>query len=108
MFGVIPLVEFLGVLGLDIDVNQKNPSPFVCHVSVLSVAYRLHRVASSRVHPPSRLKPMQDEHKLGSPLRTSGCWVAVETRREPLCVGRLSHALMQHAALGFCQRAFGR
>src|SRR4029453_19192029 len=70
MFGVIPLVEFLGVLGLDIDVNQKNPSTFVCHVSVLSVAYRLHRVASSRLHPPSRLKPMKDANKLGSPLRT--------------------------------------
>src|SRR6266850_8208749 len=68
MFGVIPLVKFLGVLGVDIDVHQKNPSTFVCHGSVLSVAYRLHYVASSRVHPPSRLKPMQDEHKLGSPL----------------------------------------
>src|SRR5467141_3877155 len=70
MFGVIPLVKFLGVLGVDIDVDQKNPSAFVCHGSVLSVAYRLHRVASSRVYPPSRLKPLQDEHKLGSPLRT--------------------------------------
>src|SRR5712664_4006150 len=70
MFGVIPLVKFLVVLGVDIDVHQKNPSTFVCHGSVLPVAYRLHRVASSRVHPPSRLKPRQDEHKLGSPLRT--------------------------------------
>src|SRR5216117_3877023 len=55
---------------VDIDVHQKNPSAFVCHVSVPSVACRFHRVASSRVHPPSRLKPLQDEHKLGSPLRT--------------------------------------
>jgi len=59
------------------------------------------------VHPPPRLKPMQDEHKLGSPLRTSGCWVAVETRREPLCMGRLSHALMLHTTLGFCRRPSG-
>src|SRR2546422_7028354 len=104
MFGVIPLVEFLGVLGFDIDVHQKNPSAFVCHVSVPSVAYRFHRVASSRVHPPSRLKPMQDEHKLCKAAScTSGCWASVETRQGPLCMGRLSHALMPHTTLGLCR-----
>src|SRR2546430_6768102 len=38
---------------------------------------------------------------------TLGCWAAVETRREPLCMGRLSHALMSHTTLGFCRRPSG-
>ncbi len=35
---------------------------------------------------------------------TFGCWAAVETRREPLWMGRLSHALMSHTTLGFYRR----
>ena len=35
-----------------------------------SVVYRCHRVATSRVHPPGRLQPRQDERKPGSPLHT--------------------------------------
>src|SRR6058998_3245319 len=69
--GVIPLIEFLVVLGVDIDVHQKNPSAFVSHRSVLSIVHRCHRAATSRLHPPGRLKPGQDEHTLGSPLCTS-------------------------------------
>src|SRR4051794_5659774 len=37
MFLVIPLVEFLHVLGVDIDVPHENPAAFLCHVSVSSV-----------------------------------------------------------------------
>src|ERR1700722_12167555 len=51
MFLVIPLVEFLRVLGVDIDVHHENPATFLCHVSVSSVKRSRHRCASSRWHP---------------------------------------------------------
>src|ERR1700719_3325530 len=50
MFLVIPLVEFLHVLGININVHHENPATFLCHVSVSS-AKRSHRFASSRWHP---------------------------------------------------------
>jgi hypothetical protein len=37
MFLVIPLVEFLDVLGVHINVHHENPATFLCHVSVSSV-----------------------------------------------------------------------
>src|SRR5712691_5167676 len=70
MFGVIPLVEFLVVLGVDIDVHQKNPSAFVSHVSILSVVHGFILV-------PRRVCTLQDAcspgktHTLGRPLRPS-------------------------------------
>src|SRR5881296_2486077 len=80
MFRVIPLIEFLVVLGVDIDVHQKNPSAFVSHRSVLSVVHRCHRVATSRVHPPGRLlctscnatRPPGDHWGAGSVPRSLG------------------------------------
>src|SRR5437667_11486370 len=76
MFLVIPLVEFLHVLGVDINVDHENPATFLCHVSVSSVKRSRHRFASSRWHPvltpgaherhetptgePSYLKPFLD------------------------------------------------
>src|SRR5262245_21744973 len=32
MFLIIPLVEFLHVLGVDINVHHENPATFLCHV----------------------------------------------------------------------------
>src|SRR5229473_5798711 len=51
MFLVVPLVEFLHVLGVDINVHHENPATFLCHVSVSSVKRSRHRFASSRWHP---------------------------------------------------------
>src|SRR6516225_3789143 len=51
MFLVIPLVEFLHVLGVDINVHHENPATFLCHVSVSSVTRSRRRFASSRWHP---------------------------------------------------------
>src|ERR1700730_17163856 len=51
MFLVIPLVEFLHVLGVDINVHHENPATFLCHMSVSSVKRSRHRFASSRWHP---------------------------------------------------------
>src|SRR4051812_6891192 len=51
MFLIIPLVEFLHVLGVDINVHHENPATFLCHVSVPSVKRSRHRFASSRWHP---------------------------------------------------------
>src|SRR5712691_10353769 len=51
MFLVIPLVEFLHVLGVDINVHHENPATFLCHVSVSSVKRSRHRFAASRWHP---------------------------------------------------------
>src|SRR5271156_1696445 len=51
MFLVIPLVEFLHVLGVDINVHHENPATFLCHVSVSSLKRSCHRLASSRWHP---------------------------------------------------------
>src|SRR3954453_24027566 len=51
MFLIIPLVEFLHVLGVDINVHQENPTTFLCHVSVSSVKRSRYRFASSRWHP---------------------------------------------------------
>src|SRR5215469_15948465 len=50
MFLVIPLVEFLHVLSVDINVNHENPATFLCHVSVSSVKCTRHGFASSRWH----------------------------------------------------------
>src|SRR5229473_3008555 len=69
MFLVIPLVEFLHVLGVDINVHHENPATFLCHVSVSSVKRSRHRFASSRWHPV--LTPGAQEstrHQLGSHL----------------------------------------
>src|SRR3954466_7305752 len=51
MFLVIPLVEFLHVLDVDINVHHENPATFLCHVSVSSVKRSRHRFASPRWHP---------------------------------------------------------
>src|SRR6266403_493571 len=51
MFLVIPFVEFLRVLGVDINVHHENPATFLCHLSVSSVKSSRHRFASSRWHP---------------------------------------------------------
>src|SRR4029077_9589209 len=51
MFLVIPLVEFLHVLGVDINVHHKNPATFLCHMSASSVKRSRHRFASSCCHP---------------------------------------------------------
>src|SRR5271170_4983520 len=51
MFLVIPLVEFLHVLGVDIYVHHENPATVLCHVSVSSVRRSRHRFAPSRWHP---------------------------------------------------------
>src|SRR6516164_11591599 len=51
MFLVIPLVEFLHVLGVDINIHHENPATFLCHVSASSVNRSRHRFASSRWHP---------------------------------------------------------
>src|SRR5260370_42419887 len=48
MFLVIPLVEFLHVLDVDINVHHENPATFLCHMSVSSVKRSRHRFASSR------------------------------------------------------------
>src|SRR5215212_6621237 len=37
MFLVIPFVEFLHVLGVDINVHHEDPAAFLCHMSVSSV-----------------------------------------------------------------------
>src|SRR6266571_5011602 len=77
MFGVIPLVEFLVVLGVDIDVHQKNPSAFVSHVSLLSVVHGFIPV-------PRRVCTLQDAC---SPGKTHTRWDALcahrVTRRVP-------------------------
>src|SRR5262252_1780695 len=71
MFLVIPLVEFLHVLGVDIHVHQKNPTTFLGHVSVSSVTCSRHRFASSRWRPASHPEPRSDtRHPLGSHLST--------------------------------------
>ena len=51
MFLVLPLVEFLYVLGVDINVHHENPATFLWHVSVSSVKRSRHRFASSRWYP---------------------------------------------------------
>src|SRR6266699_2799355 len=51
MFLVIPFVEFLHVLGVDINVHHENPATFLRHVSVSSAKRSRHRFASSRWHP---------------------------------------------------------
>src|SRR5690349_7224420 len=71
MFLVIPLVEFLYVLGVDIDVHHENPATFLCHVSVSSMKRSRHRFASSHWHPvltPGAQVETRD-HQLGSYLR---------------------------------------
>src|SRR6266702_4061794 len=56
MFLVIPFVEFLRVLGVDINVHHENPATFLCHMSVSSVKS-------------SRLEPRRDtRYQLGSHL----------------------------------------
>src|SRR5947208_12250456 len=51
MFLVIPLVEFLHVLGADINVHHENPATLLCHMSVSSVERSRHPFASSCWHP---------------------------------------------------------
>src|SRR5215510_12190980 len=70
MFLVIPIVEFLHVLGVDINVHHENPATFLCHVSVSSVKRSRHlpRLVGTRS---SRLEPSRDtRHQLGSHLST--------------------------------------
>src|SRR5690348_663923 len=55
MFLIIPLVEFLHVLGVDINVHHENPATFLCHVSVSSVnrsRRRLPRLVGTRTSAP--------------------------------------------------------
>src|SRR5260370_28627382 len=69
MFLVIPFVEFLHVLGVDINVHHENPATFLCHMSVSSVKSSRHRFASSRWHPDLTPGPRRDtRHQLGSHL----------------------------------------
>src|ERR1700760_3806475 len=51
MFLVIPLVEFLRVLGVDINVHHENPATFLCHVSVSSVKRSRHRFCLGSLAP---------------------------------------------------------
>src|SRR5215213_6011408 len=51
MFFVIPLVEFLRMLGVDINVHHENSATFLRHVSVSSVKRNRYRFAASRWHP---------------------------------------------------------
>src|SRR4051812_21276461 len=51
MFLVIPFVEFLHVLGVDINVHHENPAAFLRHTSVSSMKRSRHRLASSRWRP---------------------------------------------------------
>src|SRR5438045_352839 len=51
MFLVIPLVEFLHVRGVDINVHHENPATLLCHMSVSSVERSRHPFASSCWHP---------------------------------------------------------
>src|SRR5690349_24950330 len=51
MFLIIPLVEFLHVLGVDINVHHENPATFLCHMFVSSVERNRHPFASSCWHP---------------------------------------------------------
>src|SRR4051812_7735935 len=57
MFLVIPLVEFLRVLGVDINVHHEDPATFLCHVSVSSVKRSRHRFALFIDTRSSRLEP---------------------------------------------------
>src|SRR5271165_4599640 len=69
MFLVIPLVEFLHVLGVDINVHHENPATLLCHISVSSVKRSRHRFASSLAPRSSRLEPTIDtRQQLGSHL----------------------------------------
>src|SRR6202043_4010367 len=69
MFLVIPLVEFLHVLGVDINVHHENPATFLCHVSVSSVKRSRHRLPRLVGTRPSRLEPSRDTRRqLGSHL----------------------------------------
>src|SRR5271169_4219856 len=71
MFLIIPLVEFLHVLGVDINVHHENPATFLCHVSVSSVKRSRHRFACLVGTRSSRLEPRRDtRHQLGSHLST--------------------------------------
>src|SRR5207248_7569947 len=51
MFLIVPLVEFLHVLGVDINVHHENPATLLCHMSVSSVERSRHPFASSCWHP---------------------------------------------------------
>src|ERR1051326_3543450 len=51
MFFVIPLIEFLHVRGVDIDVHHENPTTLLWHISFSSAKRSRHRFASSRGHP---------------------------------------------------------
>src|SRR5437762_9065658 len=69
MFLVIPLVEFLHVLGVDINVHHENPATFLCHMSVSSVERSRHSLPRLVGTRPSRLEPRRDtRHQLGSHL----------------------------------------
>src|SRR5260370_32747748 len=73
MFLVIPFVEFLDVLGVDINVHHENPATFLCHMSVSSVTRIRRRFASSRWHPVLTPGPRRDtRHRPGSHLSFKG------------------------------------
>src|SRR5215831_15067350 len=73
MFLVIPVVEFLHVLGVDINVHHENPATFLCHVSISSVKQSRHRLPRLVGTRSSRLEPGRDtRHRLGSHLSLDG------------------------------------
>src|SRR5712692_4315067 len=57
MFLVIPFVEFLHVLGVDINVHHENPATFLCHMSVSSVKSSRHRFLVSTAPGPQAWSP---------------------------------------------------
>src|SRR5215208_6480881 len=81
MFLVIPLVEFLHVLGVDINVHHENPTTFLCHVSVSSVKRSRYRFASFIGTRSSRLEPGTASPSV-SLEDTSPPWSADATRPE--------------------------
>src|SRR4051794_24619052 len=95
MFLVIPLVEFLRMLRVDIDVHHENPATFLCHAFLSSVKCSVYRRASSvgagagRALPRSRARPPSDIHSGGCPSKSSspsakvthGCLLRVQICR---------------------------
>src|SRR5215472_14415439 len=78
MFLVVPLVEFLHVLGADINVHHENPATFLCHVSVSSVKRSCQCFSSSRWAPsPHAWSPRETRAILGLTLpRLSNDWMS--------------------------------
>src|ERR1700756_1841879 len=107
MFLIIPLVEFLQVLGVDINVHHENPATFLCHVSVSSVKRSRHRFASSRWHPvltPGAQErhetPTGEPSQLVSTENCIGCKHTCRGRRPGYHVGAAARSRSNQGILG--------